>query len=110
MPKQKTYYIYTTFKKIIMTNEEKLRDFLERALNYMEKDDVNLDTAQKYRAAASHNLLCVIKSLTKEDILNKLGGERERTRDRKTAARLLEKFIKSEIIEKPDLSNSHFDN
>jgi hypothetical protein len=77
-----------------MTNEEKLKDFLERALKYMEKDGVSSDTAKKYKAAASHNLLCVIKSLTKDDILKKLGDER--TRDRETAAGLLEKFIESQ--------------
>ena len=94
MPKQKIQYIYVTVKKIIMTHEEKLKDFLDRALKYMEKGNVSSDTAKKYRAAASHNLLCVIQSLTKEDILEKLGDER--TRDRETAAGLLEEFIESQ--------------
>ena len=93
MPEQKIQYICTKFKQIIMNNEQKLKDFLEQALDHVEKDSVSSDTAKKYRAAASHNLLCVLKSLTKEDILNRL--KPNPTRDQQTAAGLLEKFSKS---------------
>ena len=94
MLKQKVQYIHVIVKEIIMSNEQILKCFLDKALDYMEKDNVNSDTAEKYRAAASRNLLYVLKSLTKDDILGRLDSNP--SRDQQTAAGLLEKFFKSQ--------------
>ena len=76
-----------------MNHETELRNFLDQTLNYVENNGENSDkgitegTAKSYRAAASLNILCVLKSLTKDDIENRLGDNP--TRDHKRAAVLL---------------------